>query len=200
VHANDGVGRLEGVAAGVEGDALSDEGNAALDGAFAAIGEVDEPRGLVRAATDRENEPEAFKFEFVVALDDGLEAVSCGDLLGLFAEPARGALSGVFVGEVAGEDDALRELSAEREMGSRRLGGDDGEEARFGRLGGGARAVVQKLIAGEDGAFGGEAGRLRVSTGWFRGVGGSRLDAGAGQSTDDTRPTPTWTRAALYSR
>ena len=104
MHADDGVTRLERVAAGVEGDALSDERDAALDGSLAPIGEVDKPRGLVRAATNRQDESEPFQFEFVVALDDGLKTIASSNLLGLLAQPGWRAFSGVLIGEVTGED------------------------------------------------------------------------------------------------
>ncbi len=102
---------LDGVAAGVEGDALADQANLAGlgSGALGSIGEVDQAGLAGTALPDGEDGPGAKLLQIGRPEDLHLKTRFGRDALGAGGHLRRIEDTGRFVGEVAREGDALRD-------------------------------------------------------------------------------------------
>ena len=132
LHGGHALGGLEVQAAGVEGDALPDEGDPPAGAALGHVGEVDERGRLGAPAIDPQERAHAHPRAGLAIEDADPEAAGLGELASGLGEPGGGHAVGRLVDQVAGE--------------ARRLGGEVGDPQAFAQVG---------LVAGRRGEEGG---------------------------------------------
>src|SRR5262249_22114296 len=136
LHRLHSLAGLEREPAGIEGDALADEGDFFFGIRRRAVADHDEARLLGAAAVDREQTVEIHRLDFFLAPDLHAETAAAAETLRGLAEKARGRHRRRLVDEVARGEDArngvARELDRALEAAVAGAGADQRHGADFG--------------------------------------------------------------------